>query len=310
MRILFMGTPEFAVPCVDRIVKDGHELCGVFTQPDRPRGRGMLMSKSAVKEAAERYAVPVYQPEKLKDGTAAKIIRELAPDVIVVTAYGRILPEEILHIPPKGCINVHASLLPAYRGAAPMQWAIMSGENTTGISIQYMAKGIDTGDIILAQALPIGESETFGELHDAMMALGADLLSKTLTLIASGQATRTPQSEDAATYAPMIDNAVKTVNFRKTAAQVHNLVRALAPAPGAMAVLNGMPVKIYETVLTDAAAEGNPGTVTAADSGIGVICGDGRLLVITQIQERGGKRMSAMDYRNGHKTAASGCFAC
>jgi methionyl-tRNA formyltransferase len=310
MRILFMGTPEFAVPCVDQIIKDGHTLCAVFTQPDRPRGRGLAMRKPPVKEAAEKYGVPVYQPEKLRDGTAAQIIRDLAPDAIVVTAYGRILPEEILNIPPLGCINVHGSLLPAYRGAAPMQWAIINGEKVTGITTQYMAKGIDTGDIILKEALPIGGNETFGELHDAMMALGAQMLSKTLVLLAKGEAPRTPQSEEGATYAPLIDNAVKAIDFRKSAAQVHNLVRGLAPTPGATAVLGGIPVKIYGTVLPDEPATGEPGTIVQTDAGIRVCCGDKQSIIITLMQAQGGKKMAASDYLRGHKSAASGRFSC
>ena len=310
MRILFMGTPEFAVPCLEQMAKEGHEICGVFTQPDKRSGRGMTLRKPAVKIAAESLGISVHQPEGLKNDGVIDTIRALAPEAIVVTAYGRILPEAVLNIPPLGCINVHASLLPAYRGAAPMQWAVINGEKVTGITTMYMAKGLDTGDMILKEETPIGDNETFGELYDRLQEIGARLLLRTLDLIAKGEAPRTAQGNEGATYAPMIDNAVSMIDFRKTAQQVHNLVRGLSPFPGAASALNGMPVKIYETKLTDIVSDCPPGTIARSDEGIGVYCGDGRQIIITQIQQKSGKKMSATDYLNGHKNAASGSFQC
>ena len=310
MRILFMGTPEFAVPSLERIIKDGHELCGVITQPDRPRGRGLAICPPPVKIAAEKYGVSVFQPQSLKGVSVDAYIRDLSPELIVVVAYGRILPESVLNIPPLGCVNVHASLLPAYRGAAPIQWAIINGEKRTGITTMHMAKGLDTGDIILMEALNIGENETFGELHDEMMELGACVLSSTLTLIAKNEAPRKPQGDTGVSYAPLIDNSVATVDFRKPARQIYNLVRALSPNSGAMAILNGMPVKIYEAVLSDEPVSCAPGTILEADGGIGVSCGDGRQIIITQIQQKCCKKMTAPDYLRGHKAAASGRFHC
>lgn len=310
MRILFMGTPDFAVSCLERIVADGHELCGVFTQPDKPVGRKQTLTPPPVKVAAQRLGKPVFQPATLRNGDAAEIVRGLHPEVIVVAAYGKILPEEILNIPSKGCINVHASLLPKYRGAAPMQWAIINGEKKTGISTMYMAKGCDTGDILLSEELAISEEETFGELHDAMAALGAQLLSRTLALAKDGTLSRKKQDDALATYAPMIDANVRAADFSLTAQHVHDLIRGLAPAPCATCELSGVPMKLLSSrVARGEPAQDAPGTAKACEDGIEVVCGSGTRLIITELQARGGRKMSACEYLRGHRDALNGGFA-
>lgn len=303
-----MGTPDFAVPCLERIAADGHEVCGVFTKPDKPFGRKQTLTAPPVKLAAQRLGVPVFQPETLKNGAAADIVRDLEPEIIVVAAYGKILPDEILSIPPKGCINVHASLLPKYRGAAPMQWAVINGEEKTGITTMYMAKGCDTGDILLSEEIKIAAEETFGELHDEMAKLGAQLLSHTLTLARDGKLTRIKQDDSQATCAPMIDASVRAIDFSLPAQRVHDLIRGLAPVPCATSVLSGVPVKLFDSRVTGAACGGVPGSARVSDNGISVTCGDGTELVITSLQARGGRKMSAAEYLRGHRDAAAGGF--
>lgn len=308
MRILFMGTPEFAVPCLKRLVEDGHDLCGVFTKPDRPRGRGFQISFSPVKEAAATYGIPVYQPRDLKDDSIVSVFRKLNPDIVVVTAYGQILPEKLLNIPPYGCVNVHASLLPAYRGAAPIQWSIINGEKKTGITTMYMAKGMDTGDIIISRETRIDDNETFGKLHDRMKILGAELLSETLNLISSGKAPRIKQNDEAASYAPMIDKTMWEIDFSKPAQSIHNLIRGLSPIPGARTKLNGRQIKIYSAMLLDGFSAMQPGEINVTQDGISVCCGDGRLILVTELQEQCGRRMGALEYLRGHRDVASGRF--
>ena len=306
MRIVFMGTPDFAVPIFRRILADGHEVCGVFTQPDKPRGRGYTMCPPPVAMAAKEAGVPVFQPVTLRDGEAARIIGGMAPQVIVVAAYGKILPEAILNIPPLGCVNVHASLLPRYRGAAPIQWAIMSGERVTGVTTMYMAKGIDTGDMILKAETPIAPEEDSGSLYARLSDMGAELLSRTLPLLERGNAPRTPQDDSLACYAPIIDKSVAAIDFRKTAREVHDRIRGLSPRPGAAAVLRGQTVKIFGSSLPEEAAPADmpAGTVISAlaeeGGGILVCCGDQRPVKLTQVQGPGGRRMAAAAYLRGH----------
>ena len=307
MRILFMGTPGFAVPCLEKLIADGHEVCGVFTQPDKPRGRGLLLCPTPVKEAALRSGIAVYQPEGFKNVQSVKIITSFNPQVIVVVAYGRILPETVLNIPALGCINVHASLLPKYRGAAPIQRAVIDGEEVTGLATMYMAKGLDTGDIILSEELLIGQNETFGELQDRMMLLGANLLSKTLELIESGNAPRIVQDDAAFTYAKMIEKADCIIDFKKSAQQVHNLVRGLSPSPSANTIICGIVLKVHKTEITPLKSDKPAGIVIKADAdGIFVKCGDGTVIKFTQVQALGGKRMAAADYLRGH-SIKEGC---
>lgn len=300
MRILFMGTPEFAVASLQRLVEDGHEICGVFTQPDKPKNRGHKLMFSPVKEYALTQNLPVYQPLKMRDGEAEALVKQLAPELIVVAAYGKILPEEILNTPPYGSINVHSSLLPKYRGAAPINWAILDGEAETGVSIMYMAKELDAGDVILQKTTPIGEQEDAQTLTARLAELGAQALSEAVEALRNGTAGRTPQDASQQTYASMLSRDMSPIDWNRTARQINCQVRGLIPWPCATAELAGQRFKIYETVLgreTDSA----PGTIlSAGKQGIEVACGDGRSLYLTQLQAEGGKRMAAAAYLLGH----------
>lgn len=297
MRIVFMGTPEFAVPCLQRLLDDGHEVVGVFTQPDKPKGRGYVLTPPPVKELAALHEIPVYQPRTLKDGQAYTDLALLQPELIVVVAYGKILPEAILQLPPKGCINVHASLLPKYRGAAPIQWSVLNGEKVTGVTTMYMAAGIDTGDMLKKEETPIGPDETAGELHDRLSVMGADLLSKTLAELAS--ISPVPQNHQACTYAPMLDKKLSDINWNKSAQEVHNQIRGLSPWPTAMTWLEGKKMKIHRSKLSER-ADAPAGTVVSSTPLL-VVCGDGRTVELTEVQFEGGKRMSAQDFVRGHQ---------
>ena len=300
MKILFMGTPDFAVPSLRRLVESGHELCGVFTQPDKPKNRGMKLQASPVKEFALSHNLPVFQPVKLRDGTALAQIQDLAPELIVVAAYGKILPEEILAVPNRGCINVHSSLLPKYRGAAPINWAILNGEWETGVTIMHMAPELDAGDIIAQRATAIGPDETAPELFARLAELGAELLTEAVTAIEAGTASRTPQDSAQATYAPMLSRELSPINWRRTAGEIHNQVRGLIPWPAATAEFGGVRCKVYSTAVESLPAE-EPGTVLAADkAGIVVACGDGTALRILELQPDGKRRMKAADFLLGH----------
>ena len=283
MRILFMGTPDFAAVSLKRLVEDGHEICGVFTQPDKPRNRNKV-TFSPVKEYALSQGLAVYQPTKLRDGTALELVRSLAPELIVVVAYGRILPKDILNVPPLGCVNVHASLLPKYRGSAPINWAMLNGDTETGVSIMYMAEELDAGDVILTAKTPIG----------------AEALAEALPLLAAGTAPRTPQDSTQATFAPMLSRELSPIDWTKPVAAIRNQVRGLIPWPCATAELTGQRFKIYKTAV-GTATDKTPGTLlSAGKKGIEVACGDGQSLWITELQAEGGKRMSAAAYLLGH----------
>ena len=302
MRILFMGTPEFAVASLKRLVEDGHDICGVFTQPDKPKNRGHKLMFSPVKEYALTQNLEVYQPLKMRDGEALGIVESLKPELIVVAAYGRILPEEILNAPKYGSINVHSSLLPKYRGAAPINWAILNGEEETGVSIMYMAKELDAGDVILQKTIPIGPDENAQELTARLAELGAEALSETVKALAGGTATRTPQDESLQTYASMLSKEMSPVDWTRTAHQISCQVRGLIPWPCATTdVISGEAIKLYAVTETGEATEARPGTIVAATKrGIDIACGDGRLLRITELQAQGGKRMTAAAYLAGH----------
>ena len=302
MRILFMGTPDFAVASLKRLVEDGHDICGVFTQPDKPKNRGHKLMFSPVKEYALTQNLEVYQPLKMRDGEALGIVESLKPELIVVAAYGRILPEEILNAPKYGSINVHSSLLPKYRGAAPINWAILDGEEETGVSIMYMAKELDAGDVILQKTTPIGPDENAQELTARLAELGAEALSETVKALAGGTAARTPQDESLQTYASMLTREMSPVDWTRTAHQISCQVRGLIPWPCATTdVISGEAIKLYAVTETGEATEARPGTIVAATKrGIDIACGDGRLLRITELQAQGGKRMAAGAYLLGH----------
>jgi methionyl-tRNA formyltransferase len=298
MRVVFMGTPDIAATCLKKIIGDGFDVVGVYTQPDRPKGRGMKMVYSPVKEVALQHDLPVFQPENFREDETVEQLRRLQPDVVAVVAYGRILPQRVLDIPPKGCINIHASILPSYRGSAPYQWAVLDGLEETGVTAMYLCREMDAGDMIDVAKTPIGENETAGELLDRLAVLGTDLLSKTLSRMAQGEVEHTAQDSAKATYAPMLDKSMCPIDWSKTARQVHNHVRGLHPWPVATAEIGGTKFKIHSTVVVD--GKGEPGKVlTLTKTGLIVACGEGAV-EIRSLQAEGGKRMAAPDYFRGH----------
>lgn len=302
MRILFMGTPEFAVDSLRRLVEDGHEICGVFTQPDKPKNRGHKLMAPPVKEYALTRNLTVYQPASLRGEDALELVRSLNPELTVVAAYGKLLPEEILQVPSYGSINVHSSLLPKYRGAAPINWAILNGETETGVSIMYMAKELDAGDVILQKSTAIGETEDAQTLTARLAALGAEALSETVTALAAGTASRTPQDHAQHTYAPMLDKKLSPVDWTRPAHEISCQIRGLIPWPCASTdVINGNPIKLFAAVETGESSEAYPGVIVAAGKpGIDLACGDGKILRITELQAAGGKRMTAAAYLLGN----------
>jgi len=298
MRIVFMGTPDIAATCLKALLADSFDVVGVYTQPDRPKGRGMKMVFSPVKEVALAEGIPVFQPENFRDPETVQQLAQLKPDVCAVVAYGRILPQSVLDIPTKGCVNIHASLLPQYRGSAPYQWAVLDGCRETGVTAQYMALQMDAGDVIDTEKTPIGENETAGELLDRLAVLGAKLLKRTLRRMENGPVTGVPQEEDKVTFAPMLDKSMCPIDWNKTAQQVHNQVRGLHPWPVATAELAGTKFKIHETVVAE--GSGAPGTILAlTKTGLLVACAEGAV-EIRSLQAEGGKRMPAPDYFRGH----------
>ncbi|MBQ3543279.1 MAG: methionyl-tRNA formyltransferase [Oscillospiraceae bacterium] len=298
MRIVFMGTPDIAATCLKALLADSFDVVGVYTQPDRPKGRGMKMVFSPVKEVALAEGIPVFQPENFRDPETVQQLAQLKPDVCAVVAYGRILPQSVLDIPTKGCVNIHASLLPQYRGSAPYQWAVLDGCRETGVTAQYMALQMDAGDVIDTEKTPIGENETAGELLDRLAVLGAKLLKRTLRRMENGPVTGAPQAEDQVTFAPMLDKSMCPIDWNKTAQQVHNQVRGLHPWPVATAELAGTKFKIHETVVAE--GSGAPGTILAlTKTGLLVACAEGAV-EIRSLQAEGGKRMPAPDYFRGH----------
>lgn len=298
MRILFMGTPDFAVPSLEALIGAGHELCGVFTQPDKPKNRGMKLLPTPVKVCALSHEIPVFQPVKLRDGTALEQIRELAPELIVVAAYGRILPKEILDYPVKGCINVHSSILPKYRGAAPINWAILNGDQVTGVTIMHMAEALDAGDMIAQAETEIQPDETAPELTVRLADIGAELLVQTVSSIEAGTASRTPQDESQVSLAPMLDKGLSPMDFSKSAQALHDQVRGLIPWPAATALVGGVRCKVFATTVE--AGNGPAGTVLeAGKKGLVVACGRDALRIL-ELQPDGGKRMRSADYLRGH----------
>jgi methionyl-tRNA formyltransferase len=298
MRVVFMGTPDIAATCLKKILDDGFEVVGVYTQPDRPKGRGMKLVASPVKELALANEIPVFQPENFKSEETVEQLRALKPDVCAVVAYGRILPQTVLDVPAKGCVNIHASLLPQYRGSAPYQWAVLDGLKETGVTAQYMALKMDAGDVIDVAKTPIGPNETAGELLDRLAVLGADLLSGVLSRFAVGEVPAMPQDETAVTYAPMLDKSMCPIDWTKTAQQVHDHVRGLHPWPVATAELGGKWFKIHSTVIVE--GSGAPGEILGlTKTGLRIACGEGAVEIRT-LQAEGGKRMAAPDYFRGH----------
>lgn len=301
MRIVFMGTPDFAEASLKKLIDEKLEVVGVFTQPDKPKGRGMELAFSPVKQLALDNDLPVFQPEKMRDGTAENIIRDLKPDILVVVAYGRILPDEILAIPQYGAINVHGSLLPKYRGAAPIQWSVLNGDKITGVSTMYLGHEMDTGDIIYTAETEIGEFETSGELFDRLMVMGAELLVRTLHDIENGTAPRTPQDHSAASYVGKIDKSISPVDFNRTPREVIKWIYGLRPWPVATMEIEGAAYRVFAAEYTENKTDKAPGSIIyAGKKGIEVACADGETVMITEIQAPGKKRMKAADFLRGH----------
>lgn len=302
-----MGTPEFAVPCLAALY-ERCDVIGVVTQPDKPRGRGQKLVPSPVKAWAEAHGLPVWQPKRIKEEDFTAFLEEQKPDLMVVVAFGQILSQRILDIPPYGCINVHGSLLPRYRGAAPMQWCVIDGEKKTGITTMFMDAGLDTGDMLLKAEFPIGPDTTLEEVHDGLMALGAKVLIDTLEELSAGTLKRIPQTGES-NYAPMLTKETGHIHWQDRAQKIHNLVRGLDSWPGAYTFLAGKKYKIWRTRCTTEKTEAQPGTILRADKkeGLFVAAGDG-VLEITELQAPGKKRMAAKDYLNGHAIALPATF--
>lgn len=301
MRIVFMGTPDFAAASLNKLIEEKYDIAAVFTQPDKPRNRGMALSFSPVKELALKHGIDVYQPTKLRDGSFTELIRSLAPDILVVVAYGRILPEDALYIPKYGAVNVHSSLLPKYRGAAPVQWAVLNGDKVTGVSTMYLSPEMDTGDVIFSDSTEIGEFETSGELFDRLMNMGADLLIKTLTAIENGTAPREKQDESKASYVPMLDKSMSPIDWTKSPREIVKHIYGLQPWPVATMSIKGDTFRVFAAEYTENSTQKPDGTIiSAGKKGIEVSCGNGKTLMITELQASGKKRMKASDYLLGH----------
>ena len=300
MKIVFMGTPDFAVPCIEKLIESDHEILGVFTQPDKKVGRKQIITPPPVKVTAEKHNISVFQPNTLKDGSGLEIIKELMPDVIIVVAYGKILPTAILDYPKYGCVNVHASLLPKYRGAAPIQWAVLNGDKETGVAIQKMAEGIDTGDLLLVKKTEIGINETSEELFERLSVIGADALMETLNLIEKGEAVAVPQPDGDFGYASMIRKDMSPIDWSKSAFEVHNQIRGLQTWPAASTVINGKNVKIHKSVLSDASGN-EAGKIVNNKNVLTVSCGDKKCIDILELQPEGKKKMDAKSFLAGNQ---------
>ncbi len=299
MRIVFMGTPDFAVPCLEKLIDMGENVVGVFTQTDKPVGRKQILTPSDVKVCALANNIPVFQPKTLRDGKADEILEELQPDLIVVTAYGKILPESVINYPKYGCINIHASLLPQYRGAAPIQWSIINGDIITGVTSMQMDVGLDTGDIILQKKTEIGENETAGELFDRLKLIGAEVLEDTISLIKNGKIERIKQDDSKATYVTQLDKTFSPIDFNKRARDIHNKVRGLNPWPVASFVMDNTRFKLWETKVSNK-TDKQPGTVIKNEESLVVACGENTSIELVIIQPEGKNKMKSSDYLRGH----------
>lgn len=307
MKLIFMGTPEFAVPSFEAAAK-AHEILAVVTQPDRPKGRGHKLTPSPVKLAALERGIPTLQPERVRDEGFIESLAKYGADCIVVVAFGQILPEAILNMPKFGCINVHGSLLPQYRGAAPIQWAVINGETETGVTTMYMAKGLDTGDMLIKKSFEITRGDTYGSVHDRMAQLGAEALIETLDALADGSIAPVPQDDSKSSYAPMINKDTARIDWSKSAEEIFNLIRGMNPAPAAHTTLKEEPIKIWTAEATEGKAGAAPGEITSVSkAGIEVAAASGGLL-IREMQARGGKRMHSADYARGHGIGAGDVF--
>ena len=312
MNIVFMGSPDFAVPCLEALISHGENVTAVFTQPDKARGRrGNKLVPTPVKEVALQHDIPVYQPVSLKKGDEAEEcvhkLEELAPDVIIVVAYGKLLPKRVLDIPKHGCINVHASLLPRYRGAGPIQWCVLNGEKETGVTTMLMGEALDTGDMLMKKATPIGENETASELHDRLAVIGAELLIDTIEAVKNGTLHPEKQDDSLSNYAPMLTKDMCPIDFAKPATEVHHQICGLSAAPCASAYIGGRRIKVYHSELVNINTNEAAGTVVNADD-LTVACGDGKCVRFCEVQTDGGKRMKTADFLRGNKIGKGEIF--
>ena len=303
MKIVFMGTPDFAVPCLRTLAESAHEVAAVFTQPDKPKGRGYKLIPTPVKAAAAEYDIPVYQPLSLRKGEDAeesmRVLRETAPDLIVVTAYGQILPKEILELPKYGCINIHASLLPKYRGAAPINWVLLNGEKETGVTSMQMSEGLDTGDMLIKKATPIGENETCEELYARLSAMGGEVLAETIDALEKGSLSPEVQDDSLSCYSPMIRKEMSALDFSKTAAEVHNTIRGVT----GFTMLEGKRLKVFASRIAEGSFDSAENGSVVDTKRFAVKCGDGRAVIFTEVQPEGKKRMKTEDFLRGRKLA-------
>ncbi len=307
MKIVFMGTPDFAVPCLQKLIDSKHEIVGVFSQPDKKVGRKQILTPPQVKALAVEHNLPVFQPNSLKTGEAYDIIKELNPDLIVVVAYGKILPKDILDYAKYGCINVHASLLPKYRGAAPIQWAVLNGDKETGVTVMQMDIGLDTGDMLYVEKTNIDINETSEELFDRLSSIGANALIKTIDMIENDTVIKTPQPNGDFGYATMIDKSMCTIDWSKSAFEIHNQIRGLQSWPVASTKINGKNLKIHKSILSDLTGEGY-GKVINNKNVLTVCCGDGKCIDILEVQLDGKKRMDTKSFLTGNKVDIGTCL--
>lgn len=307
MRVVFMGTPDFAVPSLQKLLDAGFEVCAVYTQPDKPKGRGHKLQAPPVKELALRHEIPVFQPASLRKEEVQQELKSFQPDVIVVVAYGKILPKAVLDLPRLGCINVHGSLLPKYRGAAPIQWTVINGDGTGGVTTMFMGEGLDTGDMLLKAETPVGAEETAGQLFDRLKDLGADLLLETLEKLERGKLTPVPQNEEDATHAPMLSKGLSVIDWSKPARELHDLIRGLNPWPSAYSYLDGKKLKIHASRVAE--GSGEAGKAFSKDGNLLVYCGKDAL-ELTEIQTENGKRMDGKSYLLGHPLNKDSRFGC
>ncbi len=300
MKIVYMGTPDFAVAPLKALVETGYDVVGVFTQPDKPVGRKAILTPPSVKVTAMENNIPVYQPESLKNGAGTAILEELKPDLCVVVAYGKILPKDFLDYPKYGCINIHGSILPEYRGAAPIQWSVLDGKEYAGVTSMQMDVGLDTGDMLITEKVKIGENETSGELYERLTVLGADVLIKTLKALEDGVLNPVKQNDEESSYASMLDKSMSPIDFSKSALEVHNKIRGLDPWPVAQTVLEGKNLKLFKSTVRDDLGKGKSGEAVPIKEGLAIFCGDGKAVLVKELQYEGKKRMNAADFLRGH----------
>lgn len=302
--VVFMGTPDFAVPCLEMLCKENYNIKAVITQPDRPKGRGQKVVESPVKACAMKYDLPVLQPQKIKTPEFEAILEELNPDLIVVVAFGQILSKRILDIPRLGCINVHASLLPKYRGAAPLHWSVIRGEQKTGVTTMFMDEGLDTGDMLLTAEMDITKETTTGDVHDTLQMMGADVLAETIKELIAGTAVRRPQDHDAATYAPLLTKELERIDWTQSAADIHNLIRGLNPWPGSYTICRSKRLKLWASEVLSEQTSAAAGTIIRVEGERLIVAAKDGMLALLSVQPEGKKRMAAGDFARGYQITA------